>query len=173
MNAALHLDYKRDERQHGLAAWTVAATALAFAAVVGNDYATLRAQVVEKEARLAKLATSSGSPALQQVKSVTPDEIAFARDTIRRLTTPWRRLFSALEAAQTSGVALLSIEPDSEGRTVNVTGEAKDYLATLTYVGHLNEEPALKRVHLVRHEARDGSDRPVVFTVSAAWRHVR
>ena len=104
---------------------------------------------------------------------LSAEEVAFARDTVRRLATPWERLFGALEAAQMDGVALLSVEPDAEGRTVNVTGEAKDYLATLTYVGHLNEEPALKRVHLVRHEARDGSERPVLFTVSAAWKHVR
>lgn len=155
-----------------MARLVLAGIALAFACDVGIGYVSLRAEVAQKEARLAK-APAYVQDAPAPARAVSPEEFAFARDTIRRVATPWQRLFGALEAAQTERVALLSIEPDSEGRTVSVTGEAKDYLATLTYVGHLNQESALKRVHLVRHEARDGSERPVLFTVSAAWKHVR
>jgi hypothetical protein len=105
---------------------------------------------------------------------LSAEEYAFARDTVRRLSTPWTTLFQALEAAQTERIALLAIEPDVENRTLSVSGEAKDYLGTLTYVANLADQKTLARVHLARHEVRRGpQQRPVAFTVSAAWKEER
>lgn len=104
------------------------------------------------------------------MREVGAEEIAFARETVSRLSTPWQSLFGAVEAGHTDSVALLSIEPDADARTVTITGEAKDYLAALSYMASLAQQQALRRVHLVRHETlRGGSRRPLAFTISAGW----
>ena len=157
---ALELDYLKQPSSK--ARWLLTAAALAFAAHTGVYYHSLQDRVAAMEARLPRMKTI---PAPQAVNS---DEFAFAREVVGRLATPWDRLFQELEAAQTDRVALLSIEPEADSRTVTITGEAKDYLAALTYVAGLAEQPGLTRVHLVRHESRQRGR--LAFTVSAAWK---
>jgi hypothetical protein len=158
---ALHLDYLDASERSATARWLLAAAAVAFAAHTAVYYQDLTARLAGLEARAPRLKSLP-------VPAASTEEFAFARDTLGRLSTPWERLFQALEGAQTERVALLSIEPDAAGRTVTVSGEAKDYLAALTYVARLAEQPSLTRVHLVRHEtARRGA---LTFTVSAAWK---
>lgn len=164
----LQLDYcgQAGNRRTGVYALVAA---LAFAVHVGAQYWSLRGEVSLKEARLAATPKRVARPAAPQ--SIDVHEYAFARTTIQRLSTPWRPMFGALEGANTDRVALLSIEPNAESRTVTVTGEARDYLATLTYLARLGEQEPLKRVHLVRHDTRrDTARRPVLFTISAGWR---
>lgn len=168
MIARLELNYYRAQAYPRLGAYALVAS-LAFAIHMAVQYWSLREAVALEEARLARAAKRAPQPAAQQ--PIDAQEYAFARDTIQRLTTPWNPLFRALEAARTDRVTLLSIEPNMESRTVTVTGESKDYLATLTYVARLSEQEPLKRVHLVRHDTRrDAPRRPVVFAISAGWR---
>lgn len=164
----LDLDYCRSGAPSRIGAYAFAA-ALAFAAHVGVQYGSLREDVTLKEARLSSATKRAAPPAAQQ--PIDAQQYAFARDIIQRLSTPWNPLFRALEGANTERVALLSIEPNADSRTVTLTGEARDYLATLTYLARLEEQDLLKRVHLVRHDTRrDVPRRPVVFTISAGWR---
>lgn len=169
---ALELDYLQS-RQPGWAGFTLLALALAFAADLGVHQRQLREEIAQKEARLA--ASARRAPTLPaRADGASAEEIAFVRETARRLSTPWDRLFAALEAAHSDRAALLTIEPDAENGTVTLTGEAKDYLAALTYVANLAEQKTLRRVHLVRHEiSRSSPQRPVLFTVSAAWKEQR
>lgn len=169
----LELDFRRSRRAPGWASYALLAVALAFAADLALSYRSLAAQVASLEARL--LAAPARVPgAATSSRRPDADEYAFARDTVRRLSTPWESLFSTLEGAQNDRVALLAIEPDAEAGTVSISGEARDYLAALTYVANLAEQKTLSRVHLVRHElARGGGTRPVAFTVSASWRENR
>lgn len=147
------------------------ATGLAFAGEVGLSYRHLHSDVTQMEARLvaapAPSATSAG------LRAPEAGEIAFARETVRRLSTPWEKLFAALEWAHSERVVLLSIEPDAEAGTVSIAGEARDYLAALTYVANLAEQGTLNRVHLARHELTRSGPRRVAFTVSASWREAR
>lgn len=170
---ALQLDYRR-RRGPRLVAYALAAFAIGFAADATIYYRSLQQDIALSGTRLAsraRLPAQVSFPAL--VKSASADEYAFARDTARRLATPWESLFQALEASQSEHMALLSIEPDVENRAVSISGEAKDYLAALTYVARLSEQEALSRVHLVRHENRRGGQRPLAFTVSASWKDKR
>lgn len=171
MIARLELNYCRSRAYSRGGVYALVA-ALAFAVHVGGQYSSLREDVALKEARLSSAAQRAARPAAQQPIDV--QEYGFARDTIQRLATPWSPLFRALEGASTERVALLSIEPSADSRTVTVTGEARDYLATLTYLARLEEQDLLKRVHLVRHDTRrDAPRRPIAFTISATWRDGR
>jgi hypothetical protein len=128
-----------------------------------------------KKDRLAHASSvSRESPRPAALRPVNTEEYAFARETVGRLSTPWDRLFRALESAKTDRVALLAIEPSTDQRTVMISGEAKDYLAALSYLARLADQDALRRVHIVRHEPQRGASQgPLGFTISAAWKEER
>jgi hypothetical protein len=137
------------------------AVAVAFTGDVAFSFHQARTAFVANRATLAKV----DRPAVRG-KKVTAEEVASARETVQRLSTPWGNLFGALESAATDQVALLAIEPDPKAGTVVISGDSKDYLAALTYVLNLSKVPTLSHVQLVRHEAKGNA---VNFAVSAAW----
>lgn len=169
----LALDFRRRPRRMRLAGCALAIAAAALALNAGWQYRELRADIALKEATLkhGSMLTVERPATLEMPH---PEEYAHARDTVRRIAAPWDSFLDALEEAQTDRVTLLSIEPDIENRTVSLNGEAKDYLAALTYLAHLNGQERLARVHFVRHEVkRGGSRQPLAFTISAAWKEAR
>jgi hypothetical protein len=144
-------------------------TALLVAADAAFQYRSLGEAVSEREARLART-----SGVLKEVRTGTsgssPEEYAAVRRIIQRMVTPWDRLFAAIEAAQTEGTALLSIEPDAQSGKVLLSGEARDYLSLLSYTSTLGSVEGLRDIHLTRHEARTNApNRPVAFVISASW----
>src|SRR5471030_2015307 len=167
----LDLDFQRTGSRSAWAGWVLLAVAVAFATDLGLAYFELKAQLQRDEARAARLAR--GMPVQTAGKTdpkVLEQELIYARDTINRLALPWGRLFKSLESVQADGVALLSIEPDPEAGTVMLTGEGRDYPAVLTYVASLMSDKNFSEVQLVKHEIRvNEAQRPVAFTVSAAW----
>jgi Fimbrial assembly protein (PilN) len=168
---ALDLDYFRAGPRRRLGRYALAVVALVFALDAARYYGTLRDDIASMEERLVKKQSLARDPSQSaRLQSASAEEIVFARDTVVRLSLPWDRLFQMLESAKTDEVALLAIEPDAEHRTVTISGEAKDYLAVLSYTASLGAQKALRRVHLVRHEPQRGAtQRSVAFTISAAW----
>jgi len=167
----LALDYLNANPRRHFAAYVLAAVALGYALDVGLRHVRLKTELKELETQVAaRTAVSGERRGIGTPQPVSAEEYESARDTAKRLTTPWVRLFGALEAAQTDRVALLSVTPDAERRTVSILGEARDYLAALSYVANLGEQKSLRSVRLSRHEIRPGSAKSVAFTVSAAWK---
>jgi len=167
----LDLDYVKDPTHGRWAGWVMLAIAIVFAADLGRSYVSLNDEVAETEALLER--TTRGGPVIRTAVAagVPSEEVSAARRVVSRFAIPWSALFQAVESVPRESVALLSIEPDPEAGIVTITGEAKDYLAALTYVARLRQQPGLARVHLARHETRTNeSQRPVVFTISASWR---
>ncbi|HEV8094593.1 MAG TPA: PilN domain-containing protein [Burkholderiales bacterium] len=172
----IELDFLRPERRPRWPAFALLALALAFAGDLVRTHQALEREIQLKEIQLARLgADGSRSARLDSAAPpVNAEEYEFARATVRRLSTPWTRLFQALEAAQIDRIALLAIEPDAESGTVSLSGEGKDYLAVLSYVSTLEEQRTLQRVHLARHELRQSArERSVSFTITAAWKERR
>jgi Tfp pilus assembly protein PilN len=164
---ALRLDFRRGTGTPRWVAPAFLAVALAFAGDVGYAFAKNLRLEKKNEAALAKLEPRSFKTAAAPAAS--PEEIAAARETVQRLSTPWEKLFGALESAANDQVALLAIEPDPKAGTVTISGESKDYLAALTYVLNLSRAEALSRVQLARHEQKNDPQRSVGFSVSATW----
>jgi len=152
------------QRRSAWAGRLLLAVAVAFAGDVAWTYHQTRIAFDKNKSVLAK-ADRRNAQGKTQLK-VSAEEVAAARDTVQRLSTPWEGLFTALESAATDQVALLAIEPDPKAGTVLITGDGKDYLSALSYVLNLGQTPALNRVQLVRHDAKANA---VTFTVSAAW----
>ena len=76
-----------------------------------------------------KALAAMGNRSRPAARRAAPEEIAAARETMQRLSTPWDKLFGALETAAIDDVALLGIEPDPKAGTVTITGDGKDYLS--------------------------------------------
>lgn len=167
----LELDLLRPDRP----AWpgyVLAVMALAFTLDVGLSYRDRRLDVAALETRLARSAPARAAESAMGPRTrFGPEDLTLARETLRRLSLPWEELFAALESARSDRVALLAIEPDAESGALSISGEARDYLAALTYAERLAEAKGLRNVHLLRHEIRrDAPQRTVTFTVSANWR---
>jgi Tfp pilus assembly protein PilN len=161
----LRLDFRRHPATPRWVAPALLAVALAYAGDIAFSYATSLKLEKKNEAALAKLEPRSFKPAA----NARPEEVAAARETVQRLSTPWEKLFGALESAASDQVALLSIEPDPKAGTVTISGDSKDYLAVLTYVLNLSRSEALSRVQLARHEQKNDQQKSVGFSVSASW----
>lgn len=146
---ALDLDFQEAPRR---STWLLMAAALAIGAY---------AAALHFEAKNRPVPRAVAPP------PINAEELAFARETVLRMSIPWDALWRALERSRTEGVALLSVEPNGESRSLRLTGEAKGYLAALTYVANLGQQETLQNVHLLRHEARGGG---VSFAISAAWK---
>jgi hypothetical protein len=164
----IDLDFVRRRRASRWAGRVLLAAALGMAGDLAITYVGLRRDVKANEAIVAR-AHPRTAP-----RPVSKDEIALAKDTVERLALPWNRLFAALEAAASDQVALLAIEPDTKSGTVKISGDSKDYLAALTYVLNLSRADSLSHVQLVRHEVKQNDpQRPVAFSISAAWNEGR
>jgi hypothetical protein len=169
---ALAIDYLRVGRRTFWARAVLAAVAIAFAIDTVYRYVALNSEIAAATASLARAKPTERSPRLpDRAQSHSAEEYTLARQTISRLAIPWERLFAALEAAHSERIVLIAIEPDAENRTVTVTAEAKDYLAALSYLANVAQQASLTRVHLLHHELRrQASPRPLLFSVSAAWK---
>jgi Tfp pilus assembly protein PilN len=170
---ALELDFHRSGPASPWAGRLLLAVAVAFAGYVGLSYYGAQDSIAGSEARLAELDGQAAS--LRRVwarpQNVSSEELAFAQETIGRLSTPWSNLFGALESRTPHKVSLLSIEPDRESGTVLIAGEAADYLAALNYVLELRRAGTLADVHLVKHEMRRApGPYPLSFSVAARWK---
>lgn len=120
-------------------------------------------QVASERAAVRKRAPARDQAALQQ-------EVRAANRVIGELNVPWPELFRDLEAASDSTVALLAIQPDSNGRSLRVEGEARDYPAVLGFVRRLEETPAFSEVHAASHQTRvEASYRPIGFALVTRW----
>ena len=168
MMQRLDLDFRRPSSRSRWAGRILLVVALAVAGDATYSYFSVRRVIAEREVLVAK--AQPKKPA----RPASAEEVALARETVQRLTLPWPTLFGALESAASDQVALLAIEPDARSGKVMISGDSKDYLAALSYVLNLSRSQALSAVELVRHEVKQNDpQRPVAFSVSAAWKEVK
>lgn len=163
----LELDFLRSRPAAPWAGWVLLAAAAAFAFDLGRAYLGVQDAIAQREARLA---LAGPAPRAAPAAPAAPRDLEAARETIRRLATPWGALFAALESTPTEGIALLAVAPDPQGASVLISGEARDYDALLGYVSALRASTPLARAYLARHELRAGAARhPLAFSIRAPW----
>jgi Tfp pilus assembly protein PilN len=171
----LAIDFLRDARAPSVAGVAIllagalgAATSVSWYAAVSDDVQRLEAQADEMR-RLTRRtpARMKESPrdALEMQR-----EVRIANQVVARMTLPWDRLFSGLEAAADGDVALLALQPDAAAHQVRISGEAKSFKAMLDYSRRLEQTGTLGGVVLLGHEIKSQDpQRPVAFSVSANW----
>lgn len=170
---ALAIDFAPGRRTPPVAGLVLLAAAVAFAAGFGWHYRGLLLEIERIEARLdsGDAPRFPGRAAAAPVPARLVPEIARARHVVRRLTVPWNELFSAVEMALDENVALLSIQPDPATARVSVIAEARNANEALWFARRLSTGGVLDDAFLTGHELlrREGTHRPVRFTLSARW----
>lgn len=111
----------------------------------------------------------SRTPAAR-INKATQEELKQVDGILHQLNLPWEKLFDSLEMADSKDVALLSLRPNVSGKTIRITGEARNLAALVEYVQALELEPVLKNTHLISYKARQDHPRhPIVFSILATW----
>lgn len=156
------------------ARWLILAAGAATLAGQAHSYVLTRQRLAEVEARVVRLSLPRGAQAVAASDPKTVEEqIAAVERVVTRLTFEWHALFAELERAPTDDVALASVEPAPETRSLSVSGIAKDYPALLTYLSTLRNSKVLNKVFLKRHElARNQPVQGISFTLTASWRQL-
>lgn len=133
-----------------------------------------QARATELNARVQAIKDQSASAARsRKADAADPQDNArsrAAKQAATELQMPWVELLSALEAAPTQNVAVLSIEPSAARRSVKLTAEAKDAKAMLTYLGALQKDTRLNQVMLTQHQVQSQTaGTPLRFQLQAYW----
>jgi Tfp pilus assembly protein PilN len=129
----------------------------------------------KQAATLAALEARRGIAATSEVRSRPPEpgevmRTRAVRQVAQNLMTPWADLLESLEAAPTSSVALLSVEPSVAKRSIRLTAEARGSQDMLIYLAALQRDHRLSAVVLASHEVQAQSPgSPVRFQIHAGW----
>jgi Tfp pilus assembly protein PilN len=174
MNARrIELDYVAPPRRP----WWIGASVLILALAVAGDM-VLRYREARNE--LAGLDAAQGllnadrRPQRAVPKERLDEEAKVIDAAVRQLTLPWAQMIEAVEAASTSEVTVLQLQPETQQRSLRLTAEAKDREAMLRYVRRLGETRVLSGVHLVNHHVQvEDPSRPIQFGVQATFRSGR
>lgn len=125
--------------------------------------------------RLAALEEQLGQSKAKGSRTRPPDpgEVArlrAARQVASQLTTPWADLLDSLESSPVKSVALLSIEPSVNRRSIRLTAEARSLEEMLAYLSALQQDGRLSAAVLVSHQVQVQSPgSPVRFQIQAGW----
>ena len=170
----LELDFRRRPGPPSWVGAALLAAGIVAAAGAVAQYASLNDRLARAEASAleARRAARHRSPvaALDTDPKKVAVEIQQAQVVMVRLRLPWQELFSSIEAARNSSVALLSIESDREKRRVKIYGEAKDLDAMALYLAQIRQSRALTDAYLESHELQlKDPQQPVRFVLSANW----
>lgn len=96
-----------------------------------------------------------------------------AKEAQHALDMPWNSLFGALEQAQSvsSGVHLLSVQPNPAKGEVMLGGEAEDFATLMDYLKVLRAQPQFSDVVLVNQRLTDDENQTcLAFTLLAQWK---
>lgn len=173
MTPVLRIEYLRTSRSRW-AGWVLLGLGLFLVIDMGLTQKSLEEQLAvwgQSASTAGVTASKTGKSGTSQDHGKLEAQFQEAERVLQQLAMPWSPLFQSIEQAHTDEVALLSIQPDPQRRSVTITGEAKDYADVLVYVTRLRDQAKLTNVHLVGNELReDDPQRPMAFTVSANWK---
>ena len=89
------------------------------------------------------------------------------------LNMPWNAMLTALEQVQavSSGVHLLTVQPNPIKGEVQLSGEAEDFAQLMTFMQALRAKSSFSEVILVNQRlAGDGGRPRLTFTLLAQWK---
>ncbi len=111
----------------------------------------------------------------QKQRNITQEirqEIRKASVVIDEMNLPWESFFDAIEFASHEDVAILSLQPSIANSNMRISGEAKDMSVLLLFVEALEREIVFENAHLLNYKIKlDNPHKPVVFLLTASWKH--
>ena len=172
----LLLDYQRSTFTQHWVGVVVLLMVLAGAVQMGLYYLKISEEAERLETLATKIeqklhpARATAKPSAAETQ-LTGAEIKETNDVVLHLSLPWDNLFSALEVANSSNIALLGIDPDAKNNLVRVSGEAKNYKALFSYMRHLQANKSIPVVYLKHHQIQEqDNEKPVRFSLDVSWK---
>lgn len=95
----------------------------------------------------------AGGQRVQAVQRLPAKQVQAANQAIRQLNLPWAAWFAAFEQAARPEVALLTILPNAQTRTLAVSAEAADLRSMLAYLDALRASGFFRDVQLRQHRS--------------------
>ncbi len=165
----LNLNLASSRRPPSWAGWLLLILGAGMAAWAGWRYDRVGADLEVQRSRLATFVpnTARHAPARSEADKESPS----AAQGRTLLATDWQGLLAGLEQSRPRSIALLSMEADAGGGTLNLTAEAKDHKSMLDYVRALNGQAGLEQVVLTSHnDVEQDGEKAVDFVVRVRWR---
>ena len=155
--------------------WTVVLFAVGAALCIGAVWrgSDLSARQARAGGDLERVrgAVSAARPQAVARPALPDAQIAAINRAVVQLNLPWQALFQSLEQARPANVALLTLDPNGEKRTLRILAEAKTPEDMLDFVRLLRERPQFADAVLTKHEIyTQDPNRPLRFTVDAIWK---
>lgn len=144
------------------------------AADVWYEYSALRDQLETAESRLQQAERraerlDAGRRDSRPENVFTADESKALRQAIAAIRIDWEGLYHSIDQAVSEDVSLLAIRPNAAGKTVQISGEARDMAAALAFVEALRRAP-LAQVVLLSHQVKQNDPQhPIIFEIAATW----
>ena len=137
------------------------------------NYWTNRVERLEKQQQQKAAPRTRATSRVKEFSQEIRKEITQANAILDQINLPWEAMFDAIEHAATEEIALLSLQPNVAGRTLRLSGEAKDMSELLNFVEALERELVFENVHLLNYKIKqDNPHRPIIFLLTAAWMQV-
>lgn len=165
------IDFARPNHQTK-SGWGLLITGLMMLVASLAVYQLIASKVATLETTQAALAKQLAAKTAAMV-TVPVNPVTLKRWTAAQteLSMPWENLFGALEQSRMDEVALLSVEPNPNTRTMRVAAATKEYESVLTYVERLSNRDLFENVVLVSHQTDPtDSNMPIRFVVEAQWK---
>ncbi len=161
-------------RRPGLLALVLLLAGVLLCADAWLEETVLRERLNEVESRLAqsrqradRLAAGRRDSRPENVFSA--EESSALRQAIGAIRIDWETLYRSIDKAVSEEVSLLAIRPNVTGKSLQISGEARDLAAALAFVEALRQEP-LAHVALLSHQIKQNDPQhPIVFEISATW----
>ncbi|MFZ6646012.1 PilN domain-containing protein [Undibacterium sp. TJN25] len=127
-------------------------------------------QEKEKLVQLKRTAIAPVSAKPTPLSKIPATQTASVNMAISQLNLPWRDVFSAIETATPSNIALISLEPDTKSARLKGTAETKNVDDMIAYMEKLKKEEFFSHVQILRHETIElDPNRPVRFHFEVEW----
>jgi hypothetical protein len=146
----------------GLALLLAGAAALAWSV---HAWQTARDTEAGLDLRIAALDNVRPPAAPRPAPADTATQAARAQ-VASQLAWRWQPAFAALAATRNARVALVSLDANQAKSQLKLVAEARTLDDTIVWIGHLQQQPGVRRAVLVQHEVRaDSAEQPLRFVV--------
>lgn len=171
----ISLDYIRPLPRRRTASLVLLTLASVFTIYLWHAYQEINTSTEFLEAKIATQPRYQTEPKMNNLQpssesQTTQIETTHVQHVMSQLSLPWEKIFDTLEDNSTSNVALLSITPNADQRSISLHGEAVNLDALLIYIEKLQNTKFLTSVYLLNHQIQtQDPKKPILFQIITQW----